>query len=417
MKRTSLQDIAFGTPGSKRPCQSEDTENAVTFLYLGVTRFLMVTVLTKLSVLPDEVKVNDVNTMIRDDQNKQKWEKYLKEVKEDNGRFFSFFSSCELYRNEGVTEDYFTLHRCEDLTYYLYCYKLYQRCNESKWRHWREVFVADPNSIDASNLKFSPCLEQHNCYLRLLPYFWDNSTLEGYLSQCTVEEETEMKSLLLSAKNNKETQGMFAYKEEFTEDGAKWDENVWSKRLGACIENYIVDSSYMVKYTGDQANKIYNNKLYYHRFHGAPDLTIRKCEREVATVVTGSTSSDDELNNNSQDTVVGSVEDSVKVEGKFRDNRLNMVILEKCGELLGNMHIMLVNKMLKTKRLKSKDVKKLEIVGMLVSRPSGIVLCRYEMPVLRSEDLHTGRNAKLMLKSKVSPILPGNICVSLRVLL
>jgi len=64
--------------------------------------------------------------------------------------------------------------------------------------------------------------------------------------------------------------------------------------------------------------------------------------------------------------------------------------------------------MLKDKRLKSISVQNLEVVGILISRPSGIVLCRYNMPVLKLEDLHTRRNAKLTLQSKVNSILPEN---------
>lgn len=257
MKRTSLQDIASG---SKRACnQSKDTKNGLTltFLYLGVFKFL--TMSTKLSareLLPDTVKVNDTfNTLIHDDQIKLKWENYLKEITGDNRLFFSFFN-CDLRQNEAVAEHYFTLHHCEELTYYIYCYKQYQRCSDSKWQFWCEVFLTHKN-LDTTDLDFSPCHEQHNCYLKLSPYFWDNSTLEQYLNNCTVEEGTEMKGMLLSAKSNKEQQGMFAYKEEFNEDGANWDENVWTKRLGACIGKYIVSSSYTVEYTGDKGRDIY----------------------------------------------------------------------------------------------------------------------------------------------------------------
>ena len=225
-----------------------------------------------------------------------------------------------------------------------------------------------------------------------------------------------MKDMLVLAKKNNDKQGIFAYKGDFNEDGANWDENIWSKRLGACVGKYIVSGSYTVEYTGDKGKDIYNNELFYHRFHGAPDLTIRKHddERGVATITTSLEGPDDDSDENSQGTVVGTLENSVQIEGKFRDNRLNMTILEKSGELIANMHIMLVNKMLKVKRLKSMNVQNLEVVGILISRPSGIVLCRYEMPVLKLEDLHTRRNAKLTLQSKVNSILPENICVSIR---
>lgn len=101
---------------------------------------------------------------------------------------------------------------CEELTYYVYCYKQYQRCSDSKWQFWHEVFLTHKN-IDATHLDFSPCHEYYNCYLKLLPYFWDNSTLEKYLNNCTFEEATEIKGMLLSAKSNKEQHSMFAYKE------------------------------------------------------------------------------------------------------------------------------------------------------------------------------------------------------------
>ena len=53
------------------------------------------------------------------------------------------------------------------------------------------------------------------------------------------------------------------------------------------------------------------------------------------------------------------------------------------------MHISLVEKMLKTKRLLDMDIEKLETAAILISRPSGISLFTYEMPVLKAEDLST----------------------------
>lgn len=78
-----------------------------------------------------------------------------------------------------------------------------------------------------------------------------------------------------------------------------------------------------------------------------------------STIATSSEGPDNDSDENSQGTVVGTVENSVQIEGKykdndgkFRDSHLNLTILEKSSEFIANMHIMLVNKMLKVKRLK-----------------------------------------------------------------
>ena len=172
-------------------------------------------------------------------------------------------------------------------------------------------------------------------------------------------------------------------------------------------------SSYKIKYTADQGNRIYNQRLLYHRFHGAPDLTIFESDNERGVAI--ATTSEADNDSDSQGTTIGPVEDSVQIEGKFKDQRLNMTILEKTGELIANMHIMLVDKMLKAKRIKDLSLQSLTVDGILISRSSGICTCKYVMPVLWFGEYPT--TAKLTLQSKLTPVLPENICVSIRALL
>ena len=47
-------------------------------------------------------------------------------------------------------------------------------------------------------------------------------------------------------------------------------------------------------------------------------------------------------------------------------------VLEKSGELLSDIHIMLVDKLLKNKTLENMDIQNLEVVGILISKLSGI---------------------------------------------
>ena len=133
----------------------------------------------------------------------------------------------------------------------------------------------------------------------------------------------------------------------------------------------------------------------------------------IARTSEGSGSADD--NSDSPGTTIGPVEDSVQIEGKFKDQRLNMTILEKTGELIANMHIMLVDKMLKAKRIKDFSLQSLTVDGILISRSCGRTICKYVMPVQWFGEGST--TAELTLQSKVTPILPENICVSIRALL
>ena len=147
--------------------------------------------------------------------------------------------------------------------------------------------------------------------------------------------------MLYLAKSSSTKEGMFTYTNDFNESCEYWNENIWSKRLAACVEK-IVNSQYRIKYIGDQGNLMCNEQLLYHRFHRAPDLTIYQSSDDAKGVAIALEGSDD-TDQSSQDTAIGPVEDSIKVEGKYKDRRLNMTILEKCGELLANMHIVLVD--------------------------------------------------------------------------
>ena len=239
---------------------------------MGLSRFLRFQVRLSVVDLPDTISIVNVRQLVCDDNTKQEWESYRKEIEDDNQAFTRFFYT-DLLPNEGVAKDVFALHVCEELSYYIYCYAQYQRCCNSKWQYWRQVFLTNNvNDLTGTNLIFTSCDKQHNCHLQLTPYFYDNKTLEEFLASHT--DTTELKDMLCLAKTNNDKEGMFAYKEDFNEGCDEWNENIWTKRLGACIEKYVVKSSYKINYTGDQRNRIYNNRLLYHRFHGAPDLTI-----------------------------------------------------------------------------------------------------------------------------------------------
>ena len=197
--------------------------------------------------------------MINDNEIFPIWDNFKRELHEDNKSFFQCFNNSKLHCNHGVRTNSFVLYEHE---YYIYCCQKYQRSSDSKWQFWREIFLVQTDvNMTACDLYFEPCTLNHNCSVTLSPYFWDNRTIEGYIQKISgVPEARELKDMLDMAKQNKEKHGMFAYKEEFDEEGGSWDENVWSKRLTACLGKFIVSNpAYTVEYTGDKGNHIYRN--------------------------------------------------------------------------------------------------------------------------------------------------------------
>ena len=174
---------------------------------MGVFKFLRLQVRLSVADLPDTIPIENVQQLVRDDNTKREWESYRKEIEDDNQAFTRFFNT-DLLTNEGVAKDVFALHVCEELSYYIYCYAQYQRCCHSKWQYWRQVFLAT-NNLTGTRLIFTSCDKQHNCHLQLTPYFYDNETLEEYLT--SRPDTTELKDMLRLAKTNSDKEGMFAY--------------------------------------------------------------------------------------------------------------------------------------------------------------------------------------------------------------
>lgn len=90
-------------------------------------------------------------------------------------------------------------------------------------------------------------------------------------------------------------------------------------------------------------------------------------------------SGDDFESDCSQNTDVAILENSTKSEGKAWHN--NTIVLQKAGELIANLHILLVKKALKRIcKGAIMDTQDVSVVGLLISRPTGIVFCKYIIP-------------------------------------
>jgi len=192
-------------------------------------------------------------------------------------------------------------------------------------------------------------------------------------------------------KNEKE--GMFAYKTLFYEEPDEWEENHWSKRLGGCIMDSIVNKGkYRLKYTATTGTDVYHDAegVLFFKFHGAPDLVIlRQLDDDasipIITEITPSSPPGGETSESSQGSDIMAIEDAIGIKGKSKENPK---VLEKVGELVSNMYVLLVKKGLKRLRHPPLDLPasyNLTMQGAVISRGVGTGTCIYEMPFLTIE--------------------------------
>ena len=177
---------------------------------------------------------------------------------------------------------------------------------------------------------------------------------------------------------------MFAY----FEDAAGWDENHWTKRLGGCLPElpFFNGERYEVKYTATKGMELFHAKkiVKFFKFHGAPDLVIKDVQRNaLVPVITvegdqapSSHSSDveEQSSGDSQGTDVLVVENSLISTSRSKDP----IVLQKVGELLSNMHILLLKKALKRLKEQSTNIAtnlNVKLEGGVVSRGYSTAMC------------------------------------------
>jgi len=166
-------------------------------------------------------------------------------------------------------------------------------------------------------------------------------------------------------------------------DGIKWNENIWSKGLCYPLPGNAVDQNKYDIYTATIGNVIHNSQdRMYYRFHGSPDLTIVKKQNQEEYILIDKTSATDIPTHDCKadsPEIYGIVEDSIKNEPYI--DKGDVTVVQKVGELLSNMHVVLFKKML-TQSRKKDDVNSFTVHGMLLTRQEGLMLCKLEMPVV-----------------------------------
>jgi len=386
-------------------------------IYFGLTTFAKIEVRISKPDLPETLNIDDNTWLSTSDIDK--WQRFISLVMDDNKKFCILFKD-SLHHNRGNIKDQFvrfTLDPQLKLVTYVFTNKLYQRCSDSTWTKWEKVFGSNITVKRAEYVRICDLhcdTDYHHFYL--MPYYDDNlaisKTTEAFAD--TNLEAQIVNQKLKKAESESDKTGMFAYKEEFFEESTDWDENHWSKRLCGCLSEPFINANYYVKYTAHMGTDLFHDKemVGFFKFHGSPDLIIKQ-KRDKQRIPVVSTQicdkpslSSDEDDQDSQGTDTVAIENTITSDST---SRTKPRVLEKLGELLSNMHIILVKKALK----QLKNPTGLELKGAVISRAIGTVHCKYLMPFVNIEVDTQMNSAQVIIETDRNPTTPSSVCVFL----
>ena len=157
---------------TKRPRLAE------TFVYFGVTAFAK-TDITITEPLPEVVKSQDIEDFLNEND-RLRWKGFTGFFRSDLTKFCKAFEP--MHASVGVVEEgQFMRYTDGDFTIYVYSHEKYERCGESKWSDWKNLFAgATSENYRVSKPKYSRVCTVHLSldsdykHLMLLPFYHDN---------------------------------------------------------------------------------------------------------------------------------------------------------------------------------------------------------------------------------------------------
>ena len=369
--------------------------HGLTFIYFGITKFIR-TALPLKHPLPRYFDPNvirkDMAWNWEDSEISVHWQALIGMV-DDDSQIASDVCASNCQSNPGPQK---LFRRWNDTNIFIYCFKRYQRCSDSTWSDWQTVWKVDDDTYHnlqaTKELDYAFCeAHQHGLlgHPGLLSYFYDNVQIKSIANAAykhkgeTVKFQNILDKLrALEDPDSNETEEIdkliFTWENSFLEDGSKWRENTWTQRLcGALLSEYTSDGKYNMEYTAPYGKSIIRdpNCLHYI-FHGTPNITIQKANRQDVQAVLLSSENPSSSSNTDEEASMSpyaAVEDSVQIEKVLYIGEVPLI--DKIGELLSNMHIVLVKKAFK--RLTEnvfQTTDSLTLEGMLISKNWGMAL-------------------------------------------
>ena len=316
---------------------------------------------------------------------KKDWSDFLTLLSNDSTIFHDEFTM-DMYFNKGK-RNVFERWREQPLIY-VYSFKHYKRCSDCYWDEWQRSLAVPDDRLVVTTEQNLLCdqhaygVEGHPC---LLSYFYNNTSIREMSTRLisSGHNEREFQKVIDDLdrdKNQTNQEGMFAFKTTFDEGNAIWDENIWSKRLcGGLNYGYNYNGRYSMEYTATKGTNLYHDidKNVFFLFHGSPDITIKKkvaqVVEEVAILQVATVNNDDKSPNEkmqSSPSDYAAIENSVSSREAVTTHG-DIFLLQKTGELLSNMHILLAKKMLKMTLGKSSEE------GNATLAMKGMLLCKH----------------------------------------
>ena len=273
-------------------------------------------------------------------------------------------------------------------------------CSKVRYEHFSGALGVERLDIGSCSCM---CLETRAPFHFMLePYFRDNVSLcrlfttileRGDLSEQVKVAITEfldkVKVLLQSSPQNMPDK--FSTGSTPDELGYIFDENIWSQRLTGCLKLFLAKAKDLrlpdVEMTGSFASQFkMKQKLSTglpvtlcpcYMFHGAPDVTIGNSPIVVDPDREGPREEGEEPSSESEPEYI--IENSLQAPPQRE-------YPSKLGELLANMHIVLVKKILKVfvKKEKPKEMKLLSR-GLLLHKATGGIICEMSVELKKDE--------------------------------
>ena len=282
--------------------------------------------------------------------------------------------------------------RLDETNIWLYQHVDHATCSSITFEHFDKALNPSQTRVDTSM-----CSKRHTSHFKLEPFFHDNVSLklmytalitgEGHLSEQEKPAVQDLLRQLNSVLENSSTE----LPEMFSTGGAPcdvsgnlFDEDTWTMRLTGCLKSFL-PAKFDVKTTCKSALRFKMHQMSYtgvpvslckcYPFHGAPDITIKN----NSLIVIGNVAEAEPESGSEVETVI---------ENTKQASRLTECP-PKLGELLANMHIALVKKVIRVFVWgKIRDEMKFATRGLLLDKAAGGIVCQMsvdlkEEPVLK----------------------------------
>ena len=274
----------------------------------------------------------------------------------------------------------------EGTNIWVFQHTIHAACSGVTFKHFNDALT-----IGRGTCGSCICFGVQPSHVMLEPFFYDNISLERIYSERIRRhppgQEQEVELLHRVRKVLQDPNNLCAAPDEFSTGGAPLDvrgcmlnEDTWSLRLAGCLKHFL-PKNFDVAMTGKLGMAFTTLQMSYtgvpsnlclcYPFHGAPDLTVKDYP-----IVIGTEEAAEERESGSEPDCV--------IEHSIQAPRL-VPQPPKLGELLANMHVNLVKKILRAfVHKKNPEPLHLACRGLLIHKAIGGIVCEMSVDLKKN---------------------------------